>query len=111
LNDKIIDSFKLFVQLLTAVTAGYVWWKTQPNALALPWPQIVFPTLTVFIGVATALLIIINSIGWWGYRKAESSLLRGKVPLPTFPRSAMQEIIMIGVVFLTTVAAVWYFAR
>ncbi len=111
LNDKILESFKLYIQLLIAITAGYVWLRTQPNAQEMLWARPVVPTLTVFVGFTTVLLIVFNLRSWWGYRHAESSLSAGSVGPPTFPRSASQELIFIGVVIVTTIGAVWYFAQ
>ena len=111
-NDKIIESFKLYIQLVTAVTGGYLWLKTQNQITgALAWARVAAPALMIFIGLAIISLIIVNLSSWWGYRKAESELLGGVVPIPVFPKSARQELIMIGVIVITTGLGAWYFTQ
>lgn len=111
-NDKIIESFKLYIQLISAVTGGYVAVRTQ--AVATPVAriaQVVIPGLTVFIGLGAVLLILVNLSSWWGFREAESRLLKGDVPPPVFPRSARQELVMIAAIVLATTLGAWFFSQ
>ena len=61
--------------------------------------------LTILVGFASVLLVIFNLSSWWGFRKAESLLLKGKIPLPVFPRSARQELLMMLVIATSTIGA------
>jgi len=111
-NDKIIESFKLYIQLVTAISGGYLWLKTQSQtADTLTWARVAAPALMIFVGLTIILLIIVNLSSWWGYRKAESNLLGGVVPTPVFPKSARQELVMIVVIITTSGLGAWYFAQ
>ena len=101
-NEKIIEAFTLFVKLTTAIIAGIVWLLTQSLkdetrlliGSFIPW-------LFLLLAATSILLIIINLRSWWGYRKAESTLVGvNKVPNPKFPRSCSGEIVMIGVIIV-----------
>lgn len=111
-NEKIIEAFKLHIQLVTAITGGYIWLRSNPSALqTTQWIQTAIPALMLFIGFTISLLIGFNLSTWWGYRMAESKILNGIVPPPVFPKSARQEIIMIVVVIASSGIGAWYFAQ
>jgi uncharacterized iron-regulated membrane protein len=111
-NDKIIESFKLYIQLVTALTGGYMWLKTQSQATnALTWARVAAPGLMILIGITIILLIVANLSAWWGHRKVESKLTGGAVPAPVFPKSARGELIMIGFIIITSGLGAWYFTR
>ena len=111
-NEKIVEAFRLYIQLVTAVMGGYIWLKSQTQTVVPSnWVRVVFPALMVFIGLGSVLLIVVNLSSWWGFRKAESALLKGIVPPPVFPRSARQEIVMIMVIIAISSVGAWYLAR
>jgi hypothetical protein len=104
LNEKIIETFSLYVKLLTGVIGGAVWLRLQRTGDDL-WfrsrPLVV--VLVVLIDVMASALIIFNLHAWWGFRKAESDLTGGQAVMPRFPRSCRQEISML----LVIVVSVW----
>lgn len=111
-NEKIIEALKLYIQLVTAITGGYIWLRSNPSTLqTMQWVQTAIPALMLFVGFTISLLIGFNFSTWWGYRMAESKLLNGIVPSPVFPKSARQEIIMVVVVIVSSGIFAWYFAQ
>lgn len=105
-NEKIIEAFNLFIKLLTAIAGGVIWLRLQTD-WGTVWIQIrgIVVALIVLVGLSSVLLIIFNLSSWWGFRKAESFLLKGKIPPPVFPKSARQELLMMLVVTASTIGA------
>lgn len=105
-NEKIIEAFNLYIKLITAIAGGVIWLRLQVDWGAV-WIQIrgIVVALTILVGFASVLLVIFNLSSWWGFRKAESLLLKGKIPLPVFPRSARQELLMMLVIATSTIGA------
>jgi hypothetical protein len=105
-NEKIIEAFNLFIKLLTAIVGGVIWLRLQTD-LGTVWIQIrgIVIGLVMLVGLSSILLVIFNLSSWWGFRKAESFLLNGKIPPPVFPKSARQELLMMLVIAVSTIGA------
>ncbi len=105
-NEKIIEAFNLFIKLLTAIAGGVLWLRLQ-NDWGTVWIQIrgIVVALIMLVGFSSILLVIFNLSSWWGFRKAESFLLKGKIPPPVFPKSARQELLMMFVIAISTIGA------
>ena len=91
--DRMRDSFKLYIQLATAIIGGFVWLKIQPVATQGAVVLSIVPPLLLLLGVLMSALVWFDYACWYGYRKAESALIGGRFP-PSFPRSAWAEIFM-----------------
>ena len=105
-NEKIIEAFNLFIKLLTAITGGVIWLRLQTD-WGTVWIQIrgIVVALIMLVGFSSILLVIFNLSSWWGFRKAESFLLKGKIPPPVFPKSARQELLMMLVITISAIGA------
>ncbi len=105
-NEKIIEAFNLYIKLISATAGGVIWLRFQED-WALIWIQIrvIVVSLIGLISLVSIILILINLSAWWGFRKAESFLLNGKVPPPVFPKSARQELLMICVIAISAIGA------
>jgi len=110
-NDKIFDTFKMYIQLASAIAGGYVWLRIQAGPTALDLARYVAPALTLLVGIGAILLIAINLGSWWGYRKRLSELLNRPNLRPEFPRNGYQEVIMGVFILLASAGAFWYFTR
>ena len=112
LNDKILETFTQFVNLIAAIAGGIIWLRTQSA-----WPQIWLQAKPLTVGlliVVTFQALIrvwLNLWSWWGFRHAESALTDGAVPAPRFPRSASQELTLSSVIALTLAGALILVAR
>ena len=104
-NEKIIEAFNLFVKLTSVIAGGALWLRVQATGPSL-WPAIrpLAVGLLALCGISTVTLVGFNLHAWWGYRRAESRLTDKAVPPPTFPRSCRQEIVMVAVITVATVA-------
>jgi hypothetical protein len=84
------DTFRLFIQLSTAVVGGFIWLKMQPNAkdfaYLFPVARLIIPALAI----ATVVQILSDLRSWYGYRKAEVRL-NPRAPAPSAIWSAHLE--------------------
>lgn len=95
------DTFRLFVQLSTAVVGGFIWLKMQPNSNTV---EYLFPVARFIIpalAIATIAQMVADYRAWYGYREAEHAL-NAKAPAPSSWGSAKLEYIRI---LMTVVAA------
>jgi hypothetical protein len=108
-NDHIVDGFKLFVQMFTALVGGSVAIRLQygaklPQSLAL-----LGDTLAGLIFVATIVLIVDNVRARYGLRNKLSAVAgmdgRGNhiIPLPRPWWTARAEIVMVSVVSVAVI--------
>jgi hypothetical protein len=108
--ERIVAGFKLFIQLFSAVVGGTVWLKLQikePIPAGYIWLS---DALVSLITVTTFLMVLMNLLSWFGYRRAQCDLV-GKnkvgsyiVPLPKW-KSSLTELAMM----FTMVAAMILF--
>src|ERR1051326_3814610 len=112
LNDKILESFSQFVTLITAIAGGIVWLRTQKEWIAI-WSQTkpLANALIVVVAMQALVRIWLNLWSWWGFRVAESTLTRGGVPSPHFPRSDSQELTLSLVIVITLVGSLILITR
>ena len=105
-NEKIIEAFNLYIKLITAIAGGVIWLRLQVDWGTI-WIQIrgIVVALIILVGIASILLVIFNLSSWWGFRKAESFLLKGKIPPPMFPKSARQELLLMLVIATSAIGA------
>lgn len=84
------DSFRLFVQLSTAVVGGFIWLKMQADPKNVehlfPVARWIIPALAI----ATIVQILSDLRSWYGYRQAEVQL-NPKAPRPSVLRSGRLE--------------------
>lgn len=106
-NEKLIQSFTLFLKMVSTLAGGVIWLRLQPNWSVI-WSKIdsLAVWLLVLLGLGTILMIYRYLAAWWGFRKAESELTGGVVRAPRFPRSCMVEISLIIIVAVTTCGGV-----
>ena len=115
LNGRIMEAFKLYIQLMTLVVGGCVYLSIMPNG---PAPEKLHKLATLadgLVGFVTfiALVMVLENVrGWFGYRKAQSRLggldLNGKPHIPwprKFRASLLEGVMMLGMV----VAAVGFY--
>ena len=102
-NEKIIQSFTLFLKLVSTLAGGVIWLRLQPN-WADVWSKVesLAVWLLILLGIGTVLMIYRYVVAWWGFRKAESALTAGAVPEPRFPRSCIVELFLMVIVLVTT---------
>ncbi|RJP49180.1 MAG: hypothetical protein C4586_07805 [Anaerolineaceae bacterium] len=105
-NEKTIEAFNLYIKLITAIAGGVIWLRLQID-WGTVWIQIrgIVVALILLVGFASILLVIFNLSSWWGFRKAESFLLKGKIPPPVFPKSARQELLIMLVIATSAIGA------
>ena len=105
-NEKIIEAFNLYIKLITAIAGGLIWLRLQVDWVTV-WVQIrgIVVALILLVGFASILLVTFNLTSWWGFRKAESFLLKGKIPSPVFPKSARQELLMMILIAISAIGA------
>jgi len=105
-NEKIIEAFNLYVKLITVIAGGVIWLRLQLDWVTV-WKQIrsIVVALILLVGFSSILLVTFNLTSWWGFRKAESYLLNGKVPPPVFPKSARQELLLMLVIATSAIGA------
>ena len=108
-DTRIIEHFKMYIQVASAIVAGYVWVRTQAQAQELlPAVGVLAPTLLVLLAASMSLLVWGDFKCWWGYRRAESELTHGAAPTPSFPRAGLQEVIMTALMLATASVGAWY---
>jgi hypothetical protein len=71
LNEKIIQSFNLFVKLATAIVGGvfFLNWKLVPGCLQRAKLHNAASGLFVLVSLSMIFLILRNLLAWRGYRK------------------------------------------
>ena len=93
-NEKIIESFNLFIRLFTGIVVAAVWLSTQPDPSKRHslYAFLAF-VLVVMLATMTIITVIANVMAWYGYRHAETGLVGAdKVSPPTVPGSCWNEI-------------------
>ncbi len=112
--DKIFDSFKLFIQLFSAIVGGSIWLSLQPNMVAKAHTYAAISNALVMLIAALCLVMVVeHNRAWRGNRKAQTRLGgkdetgKDRIPPPGSWRSSSTEIAM----GLTVVAAVYLFWR
>lgn len=107
-NDKIIESFNLFIKLASAIVAGVLWLHLQEldDPTKTHYGQMAMLVLGL-VTLGTGLLLLNNLRAWWGYRKAESALVGEEtVPPPHFPMSCSSEILEVSMMIVFCVVFV-----
>ncbi len=96
-NEKVIESFNLFIRLFSGIVAGAVWLSTQSDPSAKHRVIGIFAyVLVIMLMTMTSVTVIANVLQWYGYRRAESGLVgKDKVPPPTVLGSCWNEIAML----------------
>jgi hypothetical protein len=108
--NKIYDSFKLFIQLFSAIVGGSVWLGLQDNS---PRFVVVSDVLVGLIAVVCLVTVFENNQAWRGYRKAQSRLGgkdesgQDKIKGPSIWVSSLIEMVMA----LAIIVAVGLFCR
>jgi hypothetical protein len=93
-NEKIIEAFKLFIKLFSAIVGGAIWLSIQTNELS-SYGNLALALVGV-LTLVTVVMVISNLMAWYGFRKAESFLVgKEKVGPPTPIRSCWTEYVMI----------------
>ncbi len=106
--DRMQDSFKLYIQLATAIIGGFIWLCLQPGASQQSGSTLLLvPPLFLILGVFMLCLIWFDYRAWYGYRKAESKLI-GDMHPPGFPRSVLAEIFMTFAMLSLSIVAYFY---
>jgi hypothetical protein len=104
----IMDGFKLFIQVFTALVGGAVAVRLQYGEKTPPSFARLGDALAIIIFIATAALILENLRAWYGYRNALSAFAglnetnRHIIPRPRAWWTARIEIIMILVMIAAT---------
>jgi len=115
-SDRMRDSFKLYIQIVTAMVGGLIFFFSQSASSAPPVEIWIFtlatgPAAIIFVGFFLALQIAYDFQCWFGYRVAESKLTEGKAPPPSFPESAWSEIWFVGGMTAGSVFGSYYLWR
>lgn len=108
-NEKIIQSFNLFIKLFSLVIGGYFWLYIQDKEVNLLGKiNSYFPLLLGTISAICIIQIWGYWQSWYGYRKAESKLVGVKdLPLPKLPKALLLELVMTIVIILSVVLAIF----
>lgn len=102
------DTFKLFIQLSTAVIGGFIWLKMQPDAAKVAELFPVARWIIPILSVVTIMQIGSDCVGWWGYREAEAALLERSDLRPKLPQSArLESLRMVVTAFIGLAAYAW----
>lgn len=106
-NEKIFQALELFIKLMIVVIGGMFWLITQKldNHFL---QQLINPIrlLFVLVGVGSGSLIILHTISWWCYRKAQVKL-NDNVQPPRW-RSLCREMSMIIIICVMVFCACRY---
>jgi len=104
LNDKIIDSFELFIKLSTAIIGGvfFLYWKLKDSELSGACFVLISNILLCVVGIAMILLIINNLLAWRAYRKTLSEQYPDILP-PHWIKWWLSEVIMILLILTTCI--------
>jgi hypothetical protein len=101
-NEKIIEAFKLFIQVISAIVGGAIWLslvKEPPKGHENYW--LLADILVVCLAAMTTITVIANVIAWFGYRTAEHEL-NPKAPKPRHFWSYWNELAMLAVIVIAS---------
>ncbi len=103
-NQKIFESFNLFIKLMVSIGGGAIWLTTQKLGKTF---LLLFrdPINSLFIlsGAACAIFILLHTISWRGYRQAQNRINQN-VPLPTWKACVREVIMIIFIIFVVSFA-------
>lgn len=109
--DRMRDSVKLYITLITAIIGGIFWLFTQtPPEDVKKLAEWFGPLLVLVIGLALSLQVAFDFQSWFRYRERKSALLletNGKSS--SFPYNALQELLFITLILGTSVFGVFKF--
>jgi len=102
LNEKILESFALFIKLATAIIGGVflLHWKLEENKLSGASFVNMSNMLFWVVGISIIFLIFNNLLAWRAYRKTLSEEYP-RIKLPNCFRWWISEVVM-GLLILTT---------
>ncbi|MBI3576142.1 MAG: hypothetical protein HY083_10920 [Gammaproteobacteria bacterium] len=102
-NEKMIEAFKLYITLLSAIVGSVFWVLAQSEIVESLKYELLFliPWLVITVSVSVSILILSNYVAWWGYRKAESKITKGAVPQPVLPKSFISQAVMLVVIIIS----------
>jgi hypothetical protein len=107
--DKVYESFKLFIQLFSAIVGGSIWLSAQGSPKVTTY--IYLSDFLVFLIAAPSIIMIVEHWrAWRGYRHAQNRLggkdENGKelipLPSPILSWSSATEFAMIGTMIIGT---------
>ena len=113
-NQRIGDGFKLFVQMVSAITGGVVWLRVEHPDDILPAYAYVADALMLLVVLVCAVIICDNLRAWHSYRKRLSIVAgddghgRPLIPPPQLWASAWVEFVMLAVM-VAAIIAFWIF--
>jgi hypothetical protein len=89
--DRSRDSFKLFLQLFSAIVGGSFWLSKQGvSSDAATYRYIVeSDALVVLVITVTGIMVYRAYRGWWGYREALARFDGGNFPIPRPSRGTL----------------------
>jgi hypothetical protein len=109
-TEKIYDTFKLFIQLSSAIVGGSIALSFQPNISAkTPIFATLSNTLAVLLVTVCCIIVIDNHRAWIGFRRAQSRLGgkddggKDRIPGPRPWRSVTSEAAMVIVMIVAAV--------
>ena len=101
-NEKMIEAFKLFIQVLSAIVGGSVWLSNASGIYTRDtryW--LLADLLVICVAMMTAITVIANQIAWIKFRRAEHNLNQS-APKPGNFWSYWNELSMLLVVGAAT---------
>jgi len=114
-NTRIMDAFKLYIQVISAIIGGSIYLSLQAHDKAKNEQYATLSDLLVVLATSLAIVMIAENLrGWHGYRKAQSRLGgtdpngRPYIPAPRlFRASVLESALMAGMAL--TAALFWRF--
>jgi hypothetical protein len=104
LNEKIIDTFTLFIKLSTAIIGGvfYLRWQLTIDGSIRVHFALISKLLFSVVSLSLILLIFNNRRSWGGYRKRLTGEYPGIPPTSKF-LSVASEVVMCSIITVTCV--------
>lgn len=100
-DEKIIESFKLFIQVLSAIVGGSIFLAKEPS-LHNPNYGPLATILVWCLGAMTIITVSVNTMAWFGFRKAEHRL-NPKAPQVRHLWSYWNELAMLIVICIAVI--------
>jgi hypothetical protein len=106
-TERIYDAFKLFVQVFSAIVGGSVWLSMQKPPTTSQNYAFLADSIAILAAFITVVMILLNVISWFGYRK-ELTRLAPNVPPPKLFPATVIEAAMICSMIAAAALFVWF---
>jgi hypothetical protein len=104
-NDKMIEAFARFIKISVGIVAGS-FWILSLDKLGQNIKQSAISTVPIlfwFVGISSLAIIYSNWKSWYGFRQAETSILKGSAQEPKLPGACKEQLIMAAIILIVCV--------